>query len=59
MKQTNKIPFLIPIGLLLLSGSFFINNFITGAHFLNGFIMGLGVTLIIGGFLKQRRYKRL
>jgi hypothetical protein len=47
----------IAIGLFLLSASFIVKHIWPTADFADGFMKGLGITLMIGLLIKQRRLR--
>lgn len=53
--RSNTFSLGIAIGLFLLSASFIVKHYWPNADFADGFMKGLGITLMIGIFIKQRR----
>jgi hypothetical protein len=49
----------LSIGLFILSASFIVKYFWPQADFVDGFMKGLGITLIIAMFIRQRRLSGL
>ncbi|MBS1501562.1 MAG: hypothetical protein JST32_05840 [Bacteroidetes bacterium] len=51
--------YLFVTGLFVLSGSFIMKHYWPQADFADGFMKGLGITLLIAMFIRQRRLSNL
>ncbi|MBS1524755.1 MAG: hypothetical protein JST19_03840 [Bacteroidetes bacterium] len=49
----------LSIGLFILSASFIVKHYWPQADFADGFMKGLGITLMIVMFIRQRRFSSL
>jgi len=58
MKPIIPFRFLLPIGLLLLTASFFFKQFLVLPDFADGFLKGLGIGLIFISLIRQWYIKR-